>query len=134
MTAAMTGAACTRCQTALEDGDLRCAICALPVPATDAAAHPGDGAPRAQILRCRECGAALAFFAIPVAAAILLFIINIIGLGLGPTVVGMLADLLAPRFGVESLRYALLVCSLDQSQKVGKAVQELEKRGEKNLL
>ena len=29
---------------------------------------------------------------------------------------------------------ALLVCSLDQSQKVGKAVQELEKRGEKNLL
>ena len=57
----MTAAACTRCQTALEDGDLRCAICALPVPAPDAAARPGDGAPRAQILRCRECGAAIAF-------------------------------------------------------------------------
>lgn len=57
----MTAAACTRCQTALEDGDLRCAICALPVPAPDAAARPGDGAPHAQILRCRECGAAIAF-------------------------------------------------------------------------
>ncbi len=57
----MIAAACTRCQTALEDGDLRCAICALPVPAADAAARPGDGAPHAQILRCRECGAAVAF-------------------------------------------------------------------------
>ena len=57
----MTAAACTRCQTALEDGDLRCAICALPVPAADAAARPGDGALRAQILRCCECGAAVAF-------------------------------------------------------------------------
>jgi predicted MFS family arabinose efflux permease len=47
-----------------------------------------------------------------VAAAVLLFIINIIGLGFGPTVVGALADVLAPRFGVESLRYALLACSL----------------------
>jgi predicted MFS family arabinose efflux permease len=46
-----------------------------------------------------------------VAAAVLLFIINIIGLGLGPTVVGVLADLLASRYGQESLRYALLVCS-----------------------
>ena len=53
--------ACTRCRGALEDGDLRCAICALPVPAADAAARPGDGAPRAEILRCRECGAAVAF-------------------------------------------------------------------------
>ncbi|HEX3759410.1 MAG TPA: hypothetical protein VHW23_11925 [Kofleriaceae bacterium] len=54
--------ACTRCQTALEDGDLRCAICALPVliAALDPGARP-DGAPRAQILRCGECGAAIAF-------------------------------------------------------------------------
>lgn len=57
----MTAGPCTRCQTALEDGDLRCAICALPVPAADPAALPGDGAPRAQILRCSECGAAIAF-------------------------------------------------------------------------
>lgn len=55
----MTAAACTRCQTALEDGDLRCAICALPVPAADPALP--DGAPRAQILRCSGCGAAIAF-------------------------------------------------------------------------
>jgi len=52
--------ACTRCETALEAGDLRCAICALPVPA---AAQPSDGKPRAQVLRCGECGAAVAFSA-----------------------------------------------------------------------
>jgi hypothetical protein len=43
------------------------------------------------------------------AAAILLFVINIIGLGLGPQGVGILSDLLAPVFGIESLRYALLI-------------------------
>ena len=42
------------------------------------------------------------------AAAILLFSINIIGLGLGPQGVGILSDLLVPLFGTESLRYALL--------------------------
>jgi len=57
MTAA--AAACIRCQTALEAGDLRCAICALPVP--DAA--PRDARPYAQVLRCGECGAAIAFSA-----------------------------------------------------------------------
>ena len=46
-----------------------------------------------------------------VAAAVLLFILNIIGLGAGPTVVGVVADLLLPRFGTESLRYALLLCA-----------------------
>jgi predicted MFS family arabinose efflux permease len=44
-----------------------------------------------------------------VASAILLFIINIIGLGLGPQAVGVISDLLAPSYGVESLRYALLI-------------------------
>lgn len=43
------------------------------------------------------------------AAAILLFIINIIGLGLGPQGAGILSDLLEPRFGIQSLRYALLI-------------------------
>jgi MFS family permease len=43
------------------------------------------------------------------ASAILLFIINLIGLGLGPQGVGVLSDLLAPSFGRESLRYALLI-------------------------
>jgi len=45
------------------------------------------------------------------AAAVLLFVINIIGLALGPLVTGMLSDALAPRFGDDSLRYALLIVS-----------------------
>ncbi len=48
---------CTRCATPLEEGDLRCAVCALPVvfvaPVVEKA--------RAQILRCTECGAAIAY-------------------------------------------------------------------------
>ncbi len=43
------------------------------------------------------------------ASAIMLFVINLIGLGLGPTLVGVLSDALEPRFGAESLRYALLI-------------------------
>ena len=46
-----------------------------------------------------------------VAAAILLFILNIIGLGLGPYLVGVLSDAMSDRFGIESLRYALLAAS-----------------------
>jgi MFS family permease len=45
-----------------------------------------------------------------VAAAVLLFILNIIGLGLGPQVTGILSDALRPQFGDESLRYSLLIC------------------------
>ncbi|MGB0343555.1 MAG: spinster family MFS transporter [Parvibaculales bacterium] len=47
-----------------------------------------------------------------VAAGILLFIINIIGLGLGPQLVGVISDLLANQYGDESLRYSLFICSL----------------------
>jgi len=43
------------------------------------------------------------------ASAILLFVINLIGLGLGPQAVGILSDLLRGEFGVESLRYAILI-------------------------
>lgn len=43
------------------------------------------------------------------AAAILLFILNIIGLGLGPQTVGFVSDLLHPLLGTDSLRYALLI-------------------------
>ena len=43
-----------------------------------------------------------------VAAAINLFITNIIGLGIGPFSVGFFSDLLQPRFGIDSLRYALM--------------------------
>jgi len=46
-----------------------------------------------------------------VASAILLFIINMIGMGLGPQVVGILSDLLSDRFAHESMRYALLIAS-----------------------
>jgi len=50
--------ACTRCRTSLEEGDLRCAVCALPV--VEAAASTERGT-RAQILRCTDCNAAVAF-------------------------------------------------------------------------
>jgi predicted MFS family arabinose efflux permease len=42
------------------------------------------------------------------AAAVLLLILNLIGMGLGPQFVGLLSDLLAPRFGIESIRWSLL--------------------------
>ncbi len=44
-----------------------------------------------------------------VASAVLLFVINIIGMGLGPYVVGMLSDALGAAFAAESLRYALCI-------------------------
>ena len=46
-----------------------------------------------------------------VAAAVLLFILNIIGLGAGPQAVGILSDVLQPSYGDESLRYSLLILS-----------------------
>ena len=42
------------------------------------------------------------------AAAILLFILNIIGYGLGPLSVGKLSDLLRPSLGSDSIRWAML--------------------------
>ena len=43
-----------------------------------------------------------------VASALLLFLINIVGLGLGPQLAGFLSDYLAIGYGAESLRYSLL--------------------------
>lgn len=43
------------------------------------------------------------------AIAIMLFVNNLIGLGLGPLVVGTLSDLLTPSLGVDSLRFALVI-------------------------
>ncbi len=40
--------------------------------------------------------------------AILLFVLNILGLSLGPLITGIVADLLKPTFGDDALRYALL--------------------------
>ena len=45
------------------------------------------------------------------AAALLLFIINIIGLACGPFLTGMLSDALEPTFAIDSLRIALLLIS-----------------------
>lgn len=44
-----------------------------------------------------------------VAAAILLFVINIIGLGVGPWAVGIVSDLLSPTYGNESLKWSLMI-------------------------
>jgi MFS family permease len=46
------------------------------------------------------------------AAALLLFVINLFGLGLGPLVVGIIADLFTPIFKQDAIRYALFVFSI----------------------
>jgi MFS family permease len=46
------------------------------------------------------------------ASAFMLFVLNIIGLGLGPWGVGILSDLLSDAYGEESLRYALLATAM----------------------
>lgn len=51
---------CTRCHGRLEHGDLRCAVCALPAPI----AAPAERTTRAQVLRCTDCNAAVAFSAL----------------------------------------------------------------------
>ena len=42
------------------------------------------------------------------ASALLFLILNIIGLGMGPFAIGFLSDMLAPSYGSESLRWAML--------------------------
>jgi MFS family permease len=46
------------------------------------------------------------------ASAILLFILNLIGLGLGPVFAGYLSDELRPSHGEESIRYSLLILAV----------------------
>lgn len=43
------------------------------------------------------------------ACALLLFIMNLIGFGLGPLLVGVFSDLLTPTFGKDGVRYALML-------------------------
>ena len=45
-------------------------------------------------------------------AAVVLFIMNVGGMGAGPTIFGVISDYLTPRFGNESIRYALLIVFL----------------------
>ncbi|HLL20753.1 MAG TPA: hypothetical protein VK427_01420 [Kofleriaceae bacterium] len=49
---------CTRCEAAIEEGDLRCAICAFVVAAPRRVAGIAN---RAQVLRCTDCGAAVGY-------------------------------------------------------------------------
>ena len=42
-------------------------------------------------------------------AASLLLVINLIGMGMGPTIVGFMNDWLTPRFGIGAIRISLLV-------------------------
>ena len=46
------------------------------------------------------------------ASAILLFVLNLIGLGLGPVFAGFLSDTLRPEYGEESIRYSLLILAV----------------------
>jgi predicted MFS family arabinose efflux permease len=46
-----------------------------------------------------------------VASAIVLLIINVIGLAIGPPATGLVSDMLQPGFGDDSMRYALLIVS-----------------------
>jgi MFS family permease len=47
-----------------------------------------------------------------VASAILLFVLNLIGMGLGPYFIGVLSDILTPDFGIYSIRYAMCAAVL----------------------
>lgn len=55
--ASVTTSGCRRCETPLDPGDLRCAICSLPVPARDDA----RASVAAEVLRCDACGAAVSY-------------------------------------------------------------------------
>ena len=46
------------------------------------------------------------------AAAILIFVLNLFGMGLGPQIVGVLNDLLHARFADEAIRYSLLLIGM----------------------
>ena len=45
-------------------------------------------------------------------SSLLFFVLNMIGLGLGPLTVGSVSDLLAPSLGVESIRWAIMTTSV----------------------
>jgi len=49
---------CHRCNTPLEDGDLRCAICGIVAPDRPRTRPVGE---LARVVRCTECGAAVAY-------------------------------------------------------------------------
>jgi MFS family permease len=46
------------------------------------------------------------------ASALNLLVLSLVGLGLGPTIVGILNDALAPEFGERAIRYSLALVAL----------------------
>ncbi len=46
------------------------------------------------------------------ASAIVVFLLNLVGMGLGPLIVGMLNDFLEPTFGREAVRYSLMFAAV----------------------
>ena len=49
-----------------------------------------------------------------VASSIMMFFLNLIGMGLGPQAVGIISDLLRPEYGVESIRWSLALVLLSK--------------------
>jgi MFS family permease len=45
-------------------------------------------------------------------SSVLFFVLNLVGLGLGPVFTGFLSDALLPRFGADGLRWAMAVTTL----------------------
>ena len=62
--------------------------------------------------------------------AVMMLLVNLIGMGIGPQVVGILSDMLMPALGRDSLRYAMLIMSFValwsayHFWRVGRTVQE----------
>ncbi len=46
------------------------------------------------------------------AAAIVMFFINLLGLGLGPLIIGMLNDALKPTYGADAIRYSMIIIAI----------------------
>jgi hypothetical protein len=44
------------------------------------------------------------------AVSLVLLLSSLLGMGVGPYLIGGISDLLTPAFGRESLRYALVIC------------------------
>ena len=50
----------------------------------------------------------IAIWCAAMASALIVLMLNLVGMGLGPLLVGLLNDALAPSLGVEAVRYSLM--------------------------
>jgi MFS family permease len=55
-------------------------------------------------------------------SAIVVFVVNLIGMGLGPFAVGALNDALAPAMGLEAVRYSLMLAAVPHVLAAGLSV------------